>query len=98
MPKLHLLKIKIRVIIMQVSNNSAISALAYQQNQPAKAATPPQTASTNTLQNDTVTLSQAAKDLGSVDTNRQGGVIITSQGKGLDAVEPFRQGGVIITD
>jgi len=75
---------------MQVSNNSAISALAYQQNQPAKAATPPQTTSTNTLQNDTVTLSQAAKDLGGAEPMRGGGVIITGD-------EPKRGGGVIIT-
>jgi hypothetical protein len=82
---------------MQVSNNPAVSALAYQQNQPAKTTTPPQTTSTNTLQNDTVTLSQAAKDLGGAEPNRQGGVIITSQDKGLETVEPYRQGGVIIT-
>lgn len=68
---------------MQVSNNSAISALAYQQNQPTKTTTPPQTTSANTLQNDTVTLSQAAKDLGGSEA------LIGSGG-----VEPMRGGGV----
>ena len=76
---------------MQISNNSAISALAYQQNQPAKTTQPPQTTSTNTLQNDTVTLSQAAKDLGGVEPKRGGGVIV-----GNGDVQPMRGGGVIV--
>jgi len=82
---------------MQVSNNSAISALAYQQNQPTKAATPPQTANTNTLQNDTVTLSQAAKDLGGAEPMRGGGVIQNEpmRGGGVIQNEPMRGGGVI---
>jgi len=69
---------------MQVSNNPAVSALAYQQNQPAKTTAPPQTTSTNTLQNDTVTLSQAAKDLGGAEA------LIGSGG-----VEPMRGGGAL---
>lgn len=78
---------------MQVSNNPAVSALAYQQNQPAKTTTPPQTTSTNTLQNDTVSLSQAAKDLGGAEPRRGGGVIHPDKG-----VEPMRGGGVIHPD
>lgn len=87
---------------MQVSNNPAVSALAYQQNQPAKTTTTPQTTSTNTLQNDTVSLSQAAKDLGGAEPKRGGGVILESmepqRGGGviLDSIEPKRGGGVIL--
>jgi len=66
---------------MQVSNNPAVSALAYQQNQPAKTTAPPQTTSTNTLQNDTVTLSQAAKDLGGAEPMRGGGSVIVPDKK-----------------
>jgi hypothetical protein len=77
---------------MQVSNNPAVSALAYQQNQPAKTATPPQTTSTPTLQNDTVTLSQAAKDLGGAEMLKT-----TTEPKfSGGGVEPMRGGGSVI--
>ncbi|MBU2969903.1 hypothetical protein KO527_11140 [Pseudoalteromonas sp. C2R02] len=78
---------------MQVSNNPAVSALAYQQNQPAKTTTTPQTTSTNTLQNDTVTLSQAAKDLGGAEILQS--TATETKFSGGD-VEPRRGGGSIV--
>ena len=77
---------------MQISNNSAISALAYQQNQPAKTTTPSQTTSANTLQNDTVTLSQAAKDLGGAEALYN----LASEPKFSGGeIEPKRGGGTL---
>ncbi|PAJ72121.1 hypothetical protein CJF42_22890 [Pseudoalteromonas sp. NBT06-2] len=86
---------------MQISNDSATSVLAYQQNQPAE--TTPQMASINTLQNATISLSQAAKVSGGAEPMRGGGVIITGaepmRGGGviITGAEPMRGGGVIIT-